>query len=286
MPNTENERLPLSEYGLQSLVKALRTPGNADLRARAATALGARGDYQAVESLVRAVLEDPDGNVQDAAQAALDQLLGSRGAGDAVAAYQSGPPAADTWIEPLLAGDLLKDSLDTAGREDVWGAAPAVSEPTQWNIEDVDGLLSVLRSHTSQAVILRAIGALKNIEDARVVDVLTSLAKHGEGKTVRQAAKDALEDIVGENLPEVLPDGEEDEFDEMDEEEEEDEEGDEEEGEESDEDELSSEGQFQVSNTGDSASPVIQEESNSGLTFMAVVLVIAAIGLLLYLVLR
>jgi HEAT repeat protein len=297
MVNQENNKLPLSEFDLSSLVKALRTPGNAGLRARAARALGEKGDYQAVESLVRASLEDPDSDVQAAANGALAQLLGSQ-AGDAIAAYRAGPPAADPWIEPLLAGDLLKDTLDAAGREDIWGTAPAAAPgETRWNIEDVDGLLSVLKSNDSQDVRLRAIQALKNIEDTRVVDVLISIAKRGEGKAVRQAAEDALEDLVGENLSEVLPDDQENEYDEDDEEEddqgnEEDEESFGEEEEEptaedgESEDDLSSEYQFQDSETDFPASPVIQEERPSGLTFLAVLLVLAAIGLVLYLVLR
>lgn len=301
--NKENNKLPLSEFDLPGLVKALRTPDNAGLRARAARALGEKGDYQAVESLVRASLEDPDPNVQVAADTALTQLLGSQ-AEYAVAAYHAGPPAADPWIEPLLAGDLLKDTLDTAGREDVWGSAPAAAlgDQTRWNIEDVDGLLSVLKSNTSQEVMLRTIQALKNIEDTRVVDVLISLAKRGEGKAVRQAAEDALEDLVGENLPEVLTDDQENEYDEDDEEEdnqEDQEEYEEEEeeslGEEEDEpkgeddeseDDFSSEYQSQASETNFSASPVIQEERPFGLTFLAVLLVLAAIGLVLYLVFR
>jgi HEAT repeat protein len=306
MANKENDKLPLSDYGLQGLVKALRTPNNAGLRARAAAELGKRGDYQAVESLVRASLEDPDADVQAAAQDALTQLLGSQ-AGDAVAAYQAGPPPEDAWIEPRLAGDLLKDNLDTRGREDIWGAAPATApgDKASWDASDVSALLAVVKSNSSQEVRLCAIQALKNIEDTRVVDVLTSLAKHAEGKAVRQAAQDALEDIVGENLPEVLAGDEDDEFDEEDEEEDDlgDEEEDEEDGLDEDEgdededegsteeedqsdDELSTDYPSQASETDFSADPLIQEESISGLKILAVVLVAAAILLVLYLLLR
>jgi hypothetical protein len=214
MPNNPSIEFLKSDNDLDGLVKALRSPRSSTLRAEAAQALGEMGDVKAVESLVRSTLEDPDSAVQAASSAALTQLLGSN-AELAIASYRSGPPDPDPWIKPMLAGDLLEGTWDTpndggqsaaTGQEDAWGASSdeVLDGKTTWNQEDMDGLMALLRSNTPDELRLRAIQAMKSIPDARVVDALASVTLWGEGEAVRRSAKEALEDLVGDNLEEVL----------------------------------------------------------------------------------
>ncbi len=285
MANYPHSELPILNDDLHRLLRALRLPGKPAMRAKAAQALGELGDLEAVESLVRSTLEDPEESVQTAAYDALTQLLGNT-ADSAITSYRAAPPAADAWIEPTPAGELSKEAQDSQDSED----AGMTGEEKHWEAEEMDGLLAVLRSNASEEVRLRAITALKTCGDARAADALADVARWGEGETVRRAAKDALEDLVGENLTEVLPAVPEDEYD--DEEEEED-------GDQEDEDDLDSDDSGEEDSTDENESedssayqpvsasdafpdsPLIQEGNPAikWLLILVLILVVAAIVL-------
>jgi HEAT repeat protein len=190
---------------LDSLVSALRSPHSARLRAAASQALGEMGDIRAVESLLRSALEDPDDTVQAASHAALIQLLGNT-AEMAIASYSSNPTDADPWLNPALAGDLLDGTRYAAGQGASEGAEGVMlpGGMPAWNLDHADGLMALLKSNAPEEIRLRAIQALKSVPDARRVDTFARIALWGEGEKVQQAAREALEDLVGDHLEQVL----------------------------------------------------------------------------------
>jgi len=289
-PDTnESEIIELlkSDKDLPGLIKALRKPDNAHLRAQAARALGEIDDFKAVESLVRSTLDDPDASVREAAHAALVQLLGNN-AEETISSYQAGPPQTDYWIEPMLAGDLLNAGVDTTGRELVAGQEEV---ETPWGQNDVRGLLSILQGNYPDEMRLRAIRALKTCNNVHAVDALAWVALWGEGERIRQAANEALEDLVGENLPQVLQSYQDSHPDQDDNNEDGNLFGDEEEDEaESDEDgeerpeENEVESQPLLSNFQNT--PVLQEEKPLGGALLPILLVILVVVVVLFLLWR
>ena len=95
-PNYKIRRLE-SKSDLEGLVGCLRDQADAGMRQEAALALGEMGNLAATEALIRSHLEDPHEDVRNIARQALDSLVGSQ-TDMAIAAYRSGPPAADAWL--------------------------------------------------------------------------------------------------------------------------------------------------------------------------------------------
>lgn len=210
---------------LDGLVEALRYPEDAELRAKAAHALGEIGDLRSAESLLRSCLQDPDYYVQEAARAALSQMLGNE-AITAIAAYV---PPDEAWLiarpethaEVTMPGEGELTGMDSSNHEpDKYNKGDEDEEDdyveeeidaeylddgeVQWKENDIPGLMAIIRTDHSRVKRIKAIQALSKIENTRAIDALASIAIWSEEARLRREARQALGEIYGDNLDEVL----------------------------------------------------------------------------------
>jgi HEAT repeat protein len=155
----------IAKRDMKGLLKALGLPGDAVVRAGAATALGAFGDPAAVVPLVVAVGDDQR-DVRLAAVAALGRL---------------GGPGAVAALAPLL------------GSSDLRMCEAALAALVMIGAASVDSLAGALKDRDSY-VRARATKALGEIGGERAVEPLTATL-HDRSKMVRQAAADALDGL-------------------------------------------------------------------------------------------
>jgi HEAT repeat protein len=214
-------RYLLSQGDLFGLVSLLRTKQGSGLRAQAAEALGKLGDLEATEFLVRAHLEDPDGEVRQAARQALHGLIGTQ-TGLAIASYRSTSHEPDEWLQDL--------SLDVAEEEEVddeteWEEVDEKGEPDEasedapdlsdlvpphdpvqarWDDENLDGLMAVLSHEIDPEMRLRAIQALRRSSDMRAISALAQTSLAGDDKRVREAARSILQERFGDDAEDII----------------------------------------------------------------------------------
>jgi hypothetical protein len=218
MAHKPDIRRLVTDRDLDGLVEALRYPGDAGTRARAASALGKLGKTEAVEGLMRSYLQDPDPGAQQAALEALHQIIG----GEAELAISAYAPPDEPWIEEIavpveIPGESdsgeeeFSDEEDTESDdeddlEDLGELTPEAGEgeATIWDENDIQALLSAVRLDHSRKKRLRAIQALSQIPNTRAVDALASIALWSEEKWLREASREALSAIYGDSLDEVL----------------------------------------------------------------------------------
>lgn len=170
---------------VKGLIRALRHPADAGIRAEAAKGLAMLQDASTAESLIRSTLEDPDETVRKAASLALAELLGSQTAQNALDAFSFSSLDEHPWIaeqDPSAAG------ADTTG----------------WRLEDIGGLIAVLTNEPGSELKLKAIRALRDVHNTHALDVLAMTALWDEDDRVRQAARETLEGFYGDELPAVL----------------------------------------------------------------------------------
>jgi HEAT repeat protein len=176
-----------STHDLVGLIAILRDArSQANRRASAAAALGELGDLEAVESLIRASLEDPDTSVQMAARQALEELIAGQ-AELAISAYQYKDPD-DPW---------LIEADKPIGKNDV----------PQFFLTDESefhGLISILKGDPSPEKRSKALHLLKHSTDARVVEWLLRVCLYEEDPQVQRAAQDVLEEIFPNKSEEML----------------------------------------------------------------------------------
>lgn len=193
MPASSKIQRLKEDHDLVGLVAALRHPTDPILRSDAAKALGELDDLKAVESLIRAFLQDPEPTVQKSARAALDTLVGSE-ADLAISTYRSGPPEPELWLQDGPA-------------ESAWKKEPAdsfaFSDPQGYRIRnlkasrDLDGLIGCLRDPVDISIreeAALAIGELGNLDGA---DFLIRSHLEDPNEEVRQVAYQALGALLG-----------------------------------------------------------------------------------------
>jgi len=209
MPRKPNVEELLENKNLQGLLKALRYPGSALVRAQAAQALGQLNNSLAVESLIRSTRLDPAVEVQTAAHRALEEMFGNR-AQNVIQAY---PIYADEtpWIVETTAGS----PEDEAEFEDEEDEEPDQEEDEQdeeelaqegdeqesgWTSDDLGPLITILRSERDPLLRLRAARALGQLgtTNMHAVEALAATALWGEKASVRAAALQALVIIYGD----------------------------------------------------------------------------------------
>jgi len=184
---------------LEGLVRALRHPGDALLRAEAAQALSELNDLEAVEPLIRSTLEDPELEVKKAARSALDDLIGSE-AGQAIAAYRSNPDT-DAWLldnakenEPWLssAGAASADEGETD--EDTFIDHKIASYKSHHNL---DGLEKMLRTRDDAALRRKSAQAIGELGDMKASELLIRAFLEDPDPGVQKSARAALDDLIG-----------------------------------------------------------------------------------------
>lgn len=185
MPTADLSRL-IAARDLPALIRALRSPADPALRLAAVGALGKLGDYEAVESLIRASLQDPDGQVRTAASAVLQEMLGPE-ARTAVEVYRSGSPDIDPWLTggPDWEGEDQEEDEYEARLDDQYarGGLPA--------------LLRALRSPADVDLRMSAAAIIGSLNDLNGVQPLVRASLEDPDEDVRAAAFEALRNLVG-----------------------------------------------------------------------------------------
>jgi hypothetical protein len=205
------------DHDLAGLEKILRNRADPALRMEAAQALGSLDDLEAVEPLARAVLQDPDQQVQQAARRALANLVGAE-TETVIATYRHHLSINGTWQTNASTG---KDDevylLDTpvasqapgeGESPDAWadtadGADQAPFEE-EWDQQNLDGMIAVLSHETNPKIRLQAIQALQNSSNMRAIEALSTIALDEENAELSQAARAALEKRFGEGAGDII----------------------------------------------------------------------------------
>jgi hypothetical protein len=221
-----NVRRLVDDRDVDGLIHALRYPEDPEIRARAAWGLGKIGTVKTVESLIRSHLQDPDPETQQAALDALHQIIG----GETDLAISAYTLPEDTWVEDKIVspnqpqeesegsepGDEenpveedLEDDGDDLDDDDLEEDEEPESEAGDsgeiiWSENDIQALLSIIRVDHSRRKRLKAIQALSQIPNTRAIDALASITLWSEEKWLREAAREALSEIYGDSLDEVL----------------------------------------------------------------------------------
>ncbi len=186
------------------LVALLRKASDPEGRVAAAEALGELGEPETVESLARAVLQDPDFAVQEAAADALWKLTGRHQYELVLNSYRGVLWEDDPWLRE-----------DDEGTEEVDIAAEM----------QLSGLMAVAGGDDNAETRQRAIVLLKErLHDMRAIALLAQIARADPDKTVRAAAYAALQEEFADNIDTILQSYGEEVVDEDDEDDEEDEE--------------------------------------------------------------
>ena len=213
MPDSRVEQFR-NDGDLNGLVKILRNRADPVLRNEAAIARGTLQDLEAVEPLARAVLQDPDPEVQKTAHQALGQLVGID-TGTVLATYRHHLSTTGKWGEGRADDkneEYLQDvsvNADEAGMADSIdagaSAGPAQNEAlSEWDKQNLDGIITVLSHETNPKIRLQAIRALKNSSNMRAIETLSSIALYDDIPEIRQAAREAMEKRFGEDAAAVI----------------------------------------------------------------------------------
>lgn len=175
---------------VDALLVVLRRAPYASDRLRAARALGEIADADASPELIDAALADEDAGVRSAASRALQVLLGAEHLTALEFARSSGGP------DPLEAPDEYELEV-LASLEG--GETDAIIDE-----RDLPGLVLVLQSESDRKIRLHAIHALRGMPGLQVYRILGELALWEEDREVKAAAHQALETMLGDDLPEFL----------------------------------------------------------------------------------
>lgn len=171
----------------QGLEKALRYGGDPEIREQAALGLARLMDPQAIESLIRSHLQDPDEAVRNISRQALDILVGEETARNAVDAFDRIGISREPW--------LIEDYDENESE---------VVQTGDWNTADIQGLVSVLINERDTRMRLKAIKVLRNLNNTHAVETLAGTVLWDENDEVKMAARKVLEEIFGDRLEEVL----------------------------------------------------------------------------------
>ncbi len=216
MPSTFVERMG-DAHDLGGLQKALRNRRNPEMRKDAAVELGLLGDLEAVEPLARAVLQDPDPEVQKIARRALADLIGAE-ANTVLATYRHHLSVTGAWQSDTAAGrDDGEYLLDTPTArqetqkdetfeewEDSYEESDQAPDEEEWDKQNLDGIITVLSHESNPKIRLQAIQALQNSSNMRAIEILSAIALDDENEELSTAARAALEKRFGESASEII----------------------------------------------------------------------------------
>ncbi len=216
MPDSFIERLG-NAHDLRGLEKALRNRRNPEMRKDAAVELGLLGNLEAVEPLARAVLQDPDPEVQKMARRALADLVGGE-SNTVIATYRHHLSATGVWqVGASASGNDEEYLLDApaTGEETVKGETYEEWEESyeetdeapveeEWDQENLEGMIAVVSHETNPKIRLQAIKALQNSSNMRAIEALSTIALYDENEEISQAARAALEERFGEDASSII----------------------------------------------------------------------------------
>jgi hypothetical protein len=190
----------LEDEDLAGLLAMLRQPARPDLRGEAALALADLGDPEATELLVRATREDPETGVRAAAQQALTAMFGSEAA--SVIASYGAAFGQDAW---LLAPQESDAGEKTEGETGL-GKHNSGEIELKLSESEVESFARVARYESSQRLRLQAIRVLGHSANPSedTTDVLAELTLFGDAGEIRQAARQALENLYGDDSAGII----------------------------------------------------------------------------------
>lgn len=169
-------------------------------RIQAAQALVEIDRNESLSWLLDAVLYDPDPEVSQSVRDLLKGFLGS----DlelALKVEASGGAPDEPWLEKcheepewitdeaLESGDFVLEDTHTV---------------TAQEVQEMHGMLAVLRGETNPDLRIRAIHALQHLPDIGVVQALADVALSEPDERVRQAARSVLQKHFGDDLDDLL----------------------------------------------------------------------------------
>jgi HEAT repeat protein len=180
----------LTDNDTVGLTHLLRNPDFPALRAQSALALAELGAKEATELLVRATREDPDADVQAAAQQALNQMFGSQ-AETVLTSYPGDPSESEPWLIETVDQEDFLDEVEERVAEEI--------TPTE-----LEGFTRIALYEGSEKLRFQAIRILSRSSDMRATDTLANLALWGDNRRLRAAARQALEDRYSDQAEEIL----------------------------------------------------------------------------------
>ncbi len=197
LPQFEDIEMFVSEKDVDALHDALRDPLEIYRRISAIRALLKCNNEGTPEMLARAVLHDPDENVQQQAYQSLYELIGDE--------------KAEALLEKI--GALIMDE------EEPWLLTPDYFDEYQHELENeeedyspfginkvdqVRGLTNLFTSERNPQKRIAIIDALAQSIDFNVNESIARVGLFDADKTVREYAKSVLESRLGENLDDFL----------------------------------------------------------------------------------
>ena len=217
-PQSYKIRSLKASRNLDGLIGCLRDPVDILMRDEAALAIGELGNLDGADPLIRSYLEDPNEEVRKVAYQALETLLGSQ-TDLAIATYRSGPVDSDPWLVDYshsdeigaednekweeVASDELMEYL-ASDRDETNDKLEVDPEQAQWDRQNLDGLIAVLRNEKDANLHLRAIQALQHSSNIRAISFLAQTALYNDDPTVRTAALTALETRFGDEAAGII----------------------------------------------------------------------------------
>ncbi|PKO00057.1 MAG: hypothetical protein CVU42_04765 [Chloroflexi bacterium HGW-Chloroflexi-4] len=186
-----------AEKDVDGLHDALRDPLDINYRMSAINALLTCNNEGSPEMLARAVLHDPDENVQQLAYQALYKMIGDEKAESLL--EKIGALIMDEDEEWLLVPDYFdeyKHALENANQE--------VSPFGINKADQIRGLINLFTGESNPHKRIKIINTLAESTDFNVNDAIARVGLFDEDKHVREHAKSVLESRLGENLDEFL----------------------------------------------------------------------------------
>jgi len=186
----------LSKRDKGGLLNALRVSENPSIRMQAARALGLIGDSQAIDALTISLLNDPSPDVKAAAQEALSLLLGNQ-ADDLISSFRVKgifeEPSTDSEPSKVEESREMKKSLGNAT------LIATIMENRDW-----DSLEIALRNGEDTDLRLKAAQAFGEVYDISALECLARSFLEDPDKVVREAARNGLKKIMGEQAERVI----------------------------------------------------------------------------------
>jgi hypothetical protein len=197
LPKYEDIESFYAEKNVNGLHDALRDPLDVNHRISAIKALLTCNNEGSPEMLARAVLHDPDENVQQLAYQALYKMIGDE--------------KAESLLEKI--GALIMDE------EEDWLLVPDYFDEYQHSLENVNqdvspfginkadqirGLINLFTGESNPQKRVKIINTLAESSDFNVNDAIARVGLFDENKHVREHAKSVLETRLGENLDEFM----------------------------------------------------------------------------------
>ena len=197
IPKYEDIEELIAEKDVDGLHDSLRDPLDVLHRLSAVNALVSCNNEGSPEMLARAVLHDPDENVQQQAYQALYELIGDE--------------KAEELLEKI--GALIMDE------DEEWLFTPDYFDEYQHSLEEVEqeyspfgiskadqvrGLINLFTGESNPQKRIVIIDTLAQSNDFNVNDAIARVGMFDGDKQVREHAKAVLENRLGENLDEFL----------------------------------------------------------------------------------